>query len=103
VKEEMIVTSVRVNLKKLEKEDLLLEGNLSPKELDLPQDDECIQLQEPVRYSLQVSLQGSFVLVRGAIQFVLNCECVRCLNSFKMPVKLDFNEIKALDGNRRLK
>lgn len=102
MKEEKIVTSVRVNLKKLEKEDLLLEGNIAPKELDLPQEDECIQLQEPVQYSLQASLQGSFVLVRGTIQFVLNCGCVRCLNYFRMPVKLDFDELLALEGEEKI-
>ena len=102
MKEEMNVTSVRINLKKLEKEDLLLEGNLDSKELDLPQDDECIQLLEPVRYALQASLQGNFVLARGTIQFVLDCECVRCLNLFRMPVKLDFNELLALEGEDKI-
>lgn len=102
MKEEMNVTSVRINLKKLEKEDLLLEGNLDSKELDLPQDDECIQLLEPIRYALQASLQGNFVLARGTIQFVLDCECVRCLNLFRMPVKLDFNELLALEGEDKI-
>ncbi len=102
MKEVMIVTSVWVNLKKLEKEDLFLDGNLAPKELDLPQDDECVQLQEPVRYALQASLKGGFVLVRGIIQFVLNCECVRCLDLFRMPVKLDFNEVLALEGGEKV-
>lgn len=98
MKKEIFGALVEINLKQLEKDDLHLEGELPAEELDIPQDDECIELQESVHYNLYASLQGRFVLVRGLVRFVLDCECVRCLNLFRMPVELNFDELLALEG-----
>ena len=98
MKKEIFGALVEINLKQLEKDDLHLQGVLPAEELDIPHDDECIELQEQVHYNLHASLQGHFVLIRGLVRFVLDCECVRCLNLFRMPVELNFNELLALEG-----
>lgn len=89
---------VLINLKDLYEEEVLLEGSISPGELDVPEDDECIRMKEDVRYSLRVCRQEENVLVRGTIWFALDCECVRCLKWFKLASKLPLEDLFALEG-----
>src|SRR5688572_26865070 len=76
-----------VNLRHLEKKDLHLEGELPVEELEL-EVDELIHLSGPVKYDLEAERLENALLVQGNLKLPLECECVRCLKSFK--TKLDF-------------
>jgi uncharacterized protein len=77
------------NLRHLEKRDLHLEGELAAAELDLDGIDEMVRLAEPLRYDLTVERLGGSILVQGALQATLACNCVRCLTSFTQELDLD--------------
>jgi uncharacterized metal-binding protein YceD (DUF177 family) len=53
----------------------------------------------PVRYSLEVGVSDGGLWARGPIGVDLECECVRCLSRFRMPVTVaDFACQVELDG-----
>lgn len=76
-----------INLRHLATRTLRLQGDLSAKELDLNEVDSLVQVQEPVRYDLEVEKTGNSILVRGELTTTLACQCVRCLKAF--PLKID--------------
>jgi uncharacterized protein len=78
-----------VNLRALTKQSLVLEGELTPAELDLGLRDDMIQIRQPVQYDLEVELLDDALLVRGRLQAALECECVRCLKQFTRDLTLD--------------
>ena len=89
-------------LKQLLHEDVKTEGKLTPEELSLPEDDECIKMTENVNYTLAASRQGSQVWIIGKINFTLDCICVRCLSSFKMPIEIQYSEFFTLEGEESI-
>ena len=80
---------VKVNLRHLEDKNVDLQGELSPEELEFGKIDEVITAKEPLKYDLEVEQNGPNLLVHGRLETALDCECVRCLKSFKYEVKLD--------------
>lgn len=87
-----------IDLRRLSDDSILIEGELSPAELDIVQDDECVALKEPLHYRLSVQKQDDNILVMGELSFVLDCECVRCLRPFKMPIKTEYADFLPLEG-----
>jgi uncharacterized protein len=89
-----------VNLRHLEKRNLVLEGEIAPEELDMVCADELIQARSPLTYELEAQLLDQSLLVRGELQIVLDCQCVRCLKSFKFTLELaDFAVHLELEGD----
>lgn len=80
---------VLVNLRHLEKKNVELEGDLTPKELGFEDLDEVVKAKEPLEYELEVEKSGPNLLVRGYLQMMLECACVRCLKAFNYQLKLD--------------
>ena len=80
---------VIVNLRHLEFKNVELEGELTPKELELDNVDEMIHINQPLKYELEVEDSGANLLVQGKIQLTLDCECVRCLRPFQHTISLD--------------
>ena len=78
---------LEVNLRHLEKQNVTLQGELSPAELDLENVDSIIH-PGPLRYDLEVEKLDKSLLVQGELHTVLECECVRCLKKIDYP--LDF-------------
>jgi uncharacterized metal-binding protein YceD (DUF177 family) len=90
---------VIVNLRHLEKKNVELEGELSPKELGFEDLDEVVEANEPVRYELEVEQSGLNLLVHGKLETMLDCECVRCLKPFKYELKLEpYDLLVPLEG-----
>lgn len=77
-----------VNLRHLEKRDLVLDGELPADELDIDSQDEMIQLVKPLRHRLVVQKLDDALLVRGNLVQPLACECVRCLKAFEHRLEL---------------
>jgi len=78
-----------VNLRHLEAHNVRLQGELPAEELDLDIRDELIQAREPLRYDFEVQQMEHSLLAQGSLELTLDCQCARCLKSFKYPVKLD--------------
>jgi uncharacterized metal-binding protein YceD (DUF177 family) len=80
---------LRFNLRHLEHKSLVLQGELSPEEMELATLDELIQVPRPLQYHLEVERLEDSVLVRGRLSIVLACECGRCLKPYDHPLVLD--------------
>ena len=80
--------SLRVNLRHLAREEIELQGELPAAELDLEIHDEMVKVNDPLEYDLVVQSLDDSVLARGALTLPLDCECVRCLKSFKYRLEL---------------
>src|SRR5262245_47761800 len=77
------------NLRHLEEKNLRLKGELTASELEVGALDEMIHADRPLTYDLEIQQLDQSVLVQGSLALTLDCECVRCLKPFKLPLKLD--------------
>jgi uncharacterized protein len=78
-----------INLRHLEKKNVLLQGELTPSDLDLEELDELIHVSEPLKYEIEAEKVDQAILVRGTLSLVLDCECARCLRPFQHEMVLD--------------
>jgi len=91
------------NLRHLERQDLHLEGELPPGDLDAEGLDELIAIRKPLQYELSLERLNNSVLVQGRLAAVLECECVRCLKKFQKMVRLDpWNANLPLTGEEKV-
>ena len=77
-----------INLRHLEKKNVLLKGELAAAELDLAGLDELIRVEEPLEYDLEAQLLDGSVLAQGSLALDLQCECARCLKPFTYRLEL---------------
>lgn len=77
------------NLRHLEDKNLRLKGELAAEDLEVAALDEMIHVNRPLTYDLEVQQLDQSVLVQGTLALTLDCECVRCLKPFQLPLKLD--------------
>jgi len=80
--------SLSVNLRHLEEHPLSLSGELSLEELDLDVRDEMLRPAGPLQYKLEVQKLEGGLLVQGALELELDCQCVRCLKPFRSMLDL---------------
>ena len=78
-----------VNLRHLEEHEIRLEGELSAADLDFDLHDEMIRAEQPLCYDLAVEKLDDALLVTGSLELILDCQCVRCLKSFKHKLVLE--------------
>jgi uncharacterized protein len=80
---------VLVNLRHLEERNVDLKGEVSPAELELDTlRDELTRVHEPLRYNVEVEKNERNLLVTGALNIRLDCQCKRCLKEFKYDLEL---------------
>lgn len=79
---------LNVNLRHLTRDSVRLKGELPVKELDLDIHDELVQFKEPLRHDIEVQLLEQNILAQGKLEITVDCECVRCLKSFRYKLKL---------------
>lgn len=77
-----------VQLRHLANHEVTLEGELPVADLDLDLRDEMLRLDKPVAFHLTAELLDDSLLVRGTLEMVLDCECVRCLKPFQKRIEL---------------
>ncbi len=80
--------SVQINLRHLEEHSVHLDGEIAVAELDIDTRDEVIKVRQPLRYNIEVERLEQMLLVRGTLRLELDCQCVRCLKSFKANIQL---------------
>jgi uncharacterized protein len=78
-----------VNLCHLASHDLVLKGELPAAELDFDGRDEVIRVTQPLKHEIEVQKLDQSLLLRGRLELVLDCECVRCLKPFEHRLELD--------------
>ncbi|MBM3839171.1 MAG: hypothetical protein FJ398_14630 [Verrucomicrobia bacterium] len=88
-----------INLRHLEHKVLHLRGQSVASDLEVADVDELVQMEQPLRYDFWVEKLKDRLLVRGQLQFVLNCQCARCLRPFQKVVEMaDWSCSLALEG-----
>lgn len=94
---------VTFNLRHLDTKELLLEGEISAKELDIESQDEVIHPAGPLSYDLRLQKLGDAILAQGNLHLTLNCECVRCLKPFRHELDLkDWAAHLPLEGEEKI-
>jgi uncharacterized metal-binding protein YceD (DUF177 family) len=78
-----------VNLRHLAKHNLVLQGELPARELDIDTHDEVIRVTQPLRYDAEVQKLAQSLLLRGELRLALDCQCVRCLKPFQHPLAIE--------------
>ena len=76
-----------VNLRDLEDQDVLLDGEMSVEDLEFDFNDEIIHFTQPLKYHLNAQLLDDALLIRGKMELTLDCECSRCVKPFEYPIK----------------
>jgi uncharacterized protein len=79
---------VNVNLRHLESSNVHIDGELPVEELDIDCRDEVITLNQPLGYDLEIQKLEGAILAQGSLNLTLDCQCVRCLKTFKLGLKL---------------
>lgn len=80
---------VTVNLRHLEAHEVHLEGDLPAEELDLDVRDETIEVNEPLKYEVEVQKLEHNLLATGRLSLTLDCQCVRCLKPFQYALEIE--------------
>jgi uncharacterized protein len=80
--------SLKVNLRRLEAHEIHLQGELPVADLDFDLRDEMIRAEKSLIYDLTAEKLDDAVLVQGKLELTLDCECVRCLKSFRHKLNL---------------
>jgi uncharacterized protein len=89
-----------VNLRHLESRPLKLEGKLAAAELEVDDRDDMVRVTQPLVYRLEVQLLDHSLLVRGRLDIILDCQCVRCLKAFAYKLSLaEFTAHVPLEGD----
>jgi DUF177 domain-containing protein len=92
------------NIHELEKNSLVLQGELSTTELELGELDQQIRFSNSLEYDLQAQLIERNVLLKGHLCLDLDCSCVRCLKPFSRELVLaDWTCLLSLDGEERVR
>ena len=92
-----------IHLRDLEKESLRFDGEVEPDEVDWNLSDELIQAKGGLGYSLEIEKHEQNLLIQGQLSQSFVCECVRCLQSFTLPILLDaWSGFAALEGEDSL-
>jgi uncharacterized protein len=92
-----------INLRHLEHEPRLLEGEISPDDLGLEEADELIRLGSPLAFSLEASLQPDSFFLQGRWSILLDCECARCLKRFPFRLEAaEWSRLVPLEGEDSL-
>ena len=88
-----------VSIAALRKGDVELSGEIDAREMAWEMHDPCIEARRPTSYELTAELMGNEVFVTGTLETVLDCRCVRCLEPFEYPLRLDaWSCLLALEG-----
>ena len=94
----------KVNLHQLDDQDIHLEGEILPEEMDLGAKDELVNVTKPIKFDCVAERLSESIYVHGSLETVANCECARCLKPFEFPVTIDDWQIDLpLEGEEKVK
>ena len=92
-----------INLRHLEKGPQFLKGSLSLGEIDLDLHDDMVKPGAPIAYEFQATKQPQGIHIKGLMETVVECTCVRCLKCFESVVQVDpWETLILLDGEEKV-
>lgn len=95
---------LKVNIRLLQEESAHLEGTLPAEEAAEGHSDELVRFVSPLRYELEVTLQPTELTVVGRLEADLECDCGRCLKTFRETLLVpDFAALLPLEGEEAIK
>jgi uncharacterized metal-binding protein YceD (DUF177 family) len=92
---------ITINLDKLNKEDLLLSGDLLTDELqlDLGGKHDLIRSAGNLNYEINASKADDSILIQGHLKINFSCECARCIKLFTYTMDLpSWTTVLSLSG-----
>jgi len=88
-----------VNVRNLLKESAHLVGEVPVADYAADFKDELIRIVEPLSYDLEIDRQGSELTLVGRLETELECDCGRCLKTFRQALVVpDFAALVPLEG-----
>ncbi len=75
--------SVLLHMDKIEKEPLILKGEIPISDLEMETRDELIKPAGPLEYNIAVKQDNESITLQGSLKMLLQCECSRCLRLFE--------------------
>jgi uncharacterized protein len=88
-----------VNVQSLRTQNAHLEGELPRSDFAEDFQDELIRFAGPLKYAVEVGRQGAELTVIGRLEVELECDCGRCLKTFRQPLVIeDFAALVPLEG-----
>jgi uncharacterized protein len=98
------IMPLKVNIRMLQRESAQLEGTLAVEEVAGELQDELVRFVSPLSYDLEVAMQGGDLRVLGKLQAELECDCSRCLKTFRQTLLIpDFAALLATEGEEAVK
>ena len=79
---------LKVHVKQVDQNGMILLGTERPEEFQLPSD-ELVKFNHGIDYNLNVSLVSGGILVSGKLETSMECLCGKCLKSFGKKVLYD--------------
>lgn len=91
------------NIRHLDHHGLRLVGELPTSELDLERIDAMILAGERLKHDIEVERHERAFFVRGSLELLLRCECVRCLRPFERLLRLsDWTCLLPMEGEEKV-
>jgi uncharacterized protein len=78
-----------INLRHIERKDVVLSGEMSATELDIESLDELMRVVSPLEHEFTAQQMEDGILARGWWRLEMECECGRCLKKFKRVLEFD--------------
>ena len=98
------IMPLKVNIRMLQRESARLEGTLPVDEVAGELQDELVRFVSPLSYDLEVAMQGTELRVIGTLQAELECDCSRCLKTFRQTMLIaDFAALLPTEGEEAVK
>jgi uncharacterized protein len=92
---------MKVHINQVPVEGLHREGEESASILDLK--NERTQAAGDIRYALDIGISGNSFFATGSLELDFNCECDRCLEKFRYPLRVaDFAMQEDIDGRETI-
>lgn len=76
-----------LNLRDLEDQDVVLDGEIPVEDLGFDFNDDIIHFTQPLKYHLNAQSLDDALLIRGKLELTLDCECARCVKPFDYPIE----------------
>ena len=74
---------ILLHMDKIEKESLILKGEISLSDLNMESGDDLIKPAGPLAYDIVVKQDDESITMQGSLKMLLQCECSRCLQLFE--------------------
>lgn len=79
---------MKINIRHLEHNNVTLQGQVTPEEMDIESFDQVIDPRHPLSYEAEAQQVEDGIIVTGSLSLPLTCYCVRCLKEHIQTVEI---------------